>query len=57
MADQYLLVQLKVGGEFFNHVDRAMLAASAADTDGQVAAVIGLKRRQPFIDKNFDVGE
>jgi hypothetical protein len=44
-----------VGGERLGEIDRAMLAAGAADGNGDIAAIIALESRQPVGDEASDV--
>jgi catechol 2,3-dioxygenase-like lactoylglutathione lyase family enzyme len=46
----------KYCGQPLRHVHRAVLPAGAAQRHRQVAAVVGLERRQPFLDEIADVG-
>src|SRR3989344_9245084 len=41
----------KMFGQAMHQIDRAMLAAGAADGDGQIGAVLALETRQPFFQK------
>ena len=57
VAQNHTLGRREVRGEPLGHVHRAVLATGAAQRHSEVAAVVGLKRRQPLGDEVADIGQ
>ena len=51
MTDQNPVVGAKALGQTLDHVNRAMLTASASDGDRQAAAIVTREARQPGFNK------
>jgi len=57
MADQHATGSAKISGQGLGEVNRPMAAASAANGNGQIRAIVAHETRQPFFDVVSDIGQ